>query len=159
MLGRRVSLSWQIFQSKDESQQIAVWWLLYWLTAPRQVLRSSTDDFSPPRLSGGWPEAGCTNVFDAQREASSVWHNTAQRKLSVSLPNNTEAPRYHCRSGRDANLEAFSYSPRDGSFAPLAARPSTCAKCPNLRFLSYWAGLPLQQPVISRVKLTCLTTV
>lgn len=55
----------------------------------------------------------------------------------VSVPNNTEAPRYHCRSGRDANLEAFSYSPRDGSFAPLAARPSTCAKCPNLRFLSY----------------------
>jgi hypothetical protein len=58
-------------------------------------------------------------------------------KAGVFLPNNKEAPRYRCRSGRDANLEAFSYSPTDGSFAPLAARPSTCAKCPNLRFLSY----------------------
>ena len=32
-------------------------------------------------------------------------------------------------------------------------------KCPNLRFLSYWAGLLSQRRVISRVKLTCLTTV
>ena len=59
----------------------------------------------------------------------------------------------------DSDLEAFSHKPSDGSFAPLACRPSTWTKCLNLRFLSYWAGLLLQQPVISRVKLTCLTTV
>ena len=38
---------------------------------------------------------------------------------------------------RDSDLEAFSHNPTDGSFAPLATRPSTCTKCPNLRFLSY----------------------
>ena len=60
---------------------------------------------------------------------------------------------------RDSDLEAFSHKPSDGSFAPLACRPSTWTNCLNLRFLSYWAGLLLQQRVISRVKLTCLTTV
>ena len=59
----------------------------------------------------------------------------------------------------DSDLEAFSHKPSDGSFAPLACRPSTWTNCLNLRFLSYWAGLLLQQQVISRVKLTCLTTV
>lgn len=72
-----------------------------------------------------------------RRKAPSVWHSTAMHKHSVFLPNNKEAPKYRCRSGRDADLEAFSHSPTDGSFAPLAPRPSTCAKCPNLRFLSY----------------------
>ena len=38
---------------------------------------------------------------------------------------------------RDSTLEAFRHNPTDGSFAPLATRPSTCTKCPNLRFLSY----------------------
>ena len=61
--------------------------------------------------------------------------------------------------GRDSDLEAFSHNPTDGSFAPLAPQPSTYTKCLNLRFLSYWAGLPWQQHIISRVKLTCLTTV
>lgn len=46
--------------------------------------------------------------------------------------------------GMDSDLEAFSCNPMDGSFAPLAVQPSTSTKCPNLQFLSYWAGLPLQ---------------
>lgn len=62
-------------------------------------------------------------------------------------------------SGLDSDLEAFSHNPSDGSFAPLAYQPSTWTKYLNLRFLSYWAGLPWQRRVISRVKLTCLTTV
>ena len=62
-------------------------------------------------------------------------------------------------SRRDSDLEAFSHNPSDGSFAALADRPTTWTKCLNLRFLSYWAGLLSQQPVNSRVKLTCLTTV
>jgi hypothetical protein len=84
--------------------------------------------------TAGWPSV-VTSL--GQRKAASVWHSTANGEASVFLPNNKEAPRYRCRSGRDADLEAFSHSPTDGSFAPLAARPSTCAKCPNLRFLSY----------------------
>ena len=62
-------------------------------------------------------------------------------------------------SRRASALEAFRHNPTDGSFAPPADRPSTCTKCPNLRFLSYWAGLLSRLQVISRVKLTCLTTV
>ena len=132
------------------------------LQHPDRYLGRLRDDFSPPRLSGVWPEAGkgsFRNITANTQGSISVACYGSAVKLSVSLPNNKEAPRYRCRSGRDTDLEAFSHSPTDGSFAPLAARPSTCAKCPNLRFLSYWAGLPLQQPVISRVKLTCLTTV
>ena len=33
--------------------------------------------------------------------------------------------RYRYMSGQDSNLEAFSYNPSDGSFAPLAYQPST----------------------------------
>ena len=40
-------------------------------------------------------------------------------------------------SGRDSDLEAFSLNPSDVSFAPLAFRPGTYTKYPNLRFLSY----------------------
>ena len=43
-------------------------------------------------------------------------------------------------SRTDSDLEAFSHNPTDGSFVPLPGRASTCTKCPNLRFLSYWAG-------------------
>ena len=56
-------------------------------------------------------------------------------------------------------LEAFRHNPTDGSFAPLVYRPRMCTKCPKLQFLLYWAALLSQLQVISRVKLTCLTTV
>lgn len=47
----------------------------------------------------------------------------------------------------------------DGGFPLLALQPSTYAKCLNLWFLSYRAGLPWQQHIISRVKFTYLITV
>ena len=62
-------------------------------------------------------------------------------------------------SSVDSDLEAFSHNPADGSFAPLAVQPSASAKCLNQRFVSYRVELLLQQRFISRVKLTCLTTV
>lgn len=62
-------------------------------------------------------------------------------------------------SSTDSGLEAFSHNPTDGSFAPLAAQPRANTNYPNQRFLSYYVELLLQQPYISRVKLTCLTTV
>ena len=58
-----------------------------------------------------------------------------------------------------SGLEAFSHNPADGSSAPLASRPSAKTNYLNQRFLSYWVELLLRRPVISRVKLTCLTTV
>ena len=82
----------------------------------------------------------------------------------------TDGPPYSCSpkitqrylslpSSTDSDLEAFSHNPTDGSFAPLPLQASANANCLNLRFLSYWAELLLQQHFISRVKLTCLTTV
>ncbi|KAJ3668724.1 hypothetical protein LUZ60_017895 [Juncus effusus] len=58
----------------------------------------------------------------------------------------------------DSDLEAFSHNPAHGSFAPLAFQPSAMTNCVNQRSsrtrLNYYRGT-----VISRVKLTCLTTV
>ena len=73
----------------------------------------------------------------------------------LSLPRETKS----LRSSTDSDLEAFNHNPTDGSFAPLPVQASAWASCLNLRFLSYWAELLLQQPFNSRVKLTCLTTV
>ena len=67
--------------------------------------------------------------------------------------------------GADSDLEAFSRNPADGSFSPLAFRPSEITDRPNRLFLSYWVELPWRRrflasiSIISRVKLTCLTTV
>ena len=49
-------------------------------------------------------------------------------------------------SSTDSDLEAFSHNPTDGSFAPLPFQASANANCLNLRFLSYWSELLLQQP-------------
>ncbi|KAL0449060.1 UNVERIFIED_CONTAM: hypothetical protein Slati_1462400 [Sesamum latifolium] len=61
-------------------------------------------------------------------------------------------------SSPDSDLEAFSHNPAHGSFAPLAFQPSAMTNCANQRFsrtrLNYYCDT-----VISRVKLTCLTTV
>jgi len=63
------------------------------------------------------------------------------------------------RSSRDSVLEAFRHNPTDGSFAALAAQPTAL---PNIRTngssrtkLDYCRD----DNLISRVKLTCLTTV
>ncbi|KAF1343648.1 hypothetical protein EJ07DRAFT_148244, partial [Lizonia empirigonia] len=62
------------------------------------------------------------------------------------------------RSGMDSDLEAFSHNPADGSFAAMPGQ--TAAKTNYLKRGSsrtkryyHWGK------VISRVKLTCLTTV
>lgn len=62
-------------------------------------------------------------------------------------------------SSTDSDLEAFSHNPTDGSFAPLLFQPRANTNYPNQQFLSYYVELLLQQHFISRVKLTCLTTV
>ena len=62
-------------------------------------------------------------------------------------------------SSTDSDLEAFSHNPTDDSFAPLTVQSRAITKYPTQRFLSYYVELLLQQQSISRVKLTCLTTV
>ena len=63
------------------------------------------------------------------------------------------------RTSMDSDLEAFSHNPTDDSFAALAAQPTAL---PNIRTngssrtkLDYCRD----DQLISRVKLTCLTTV
>ena len=62
-------------------------------------------------------------------------------------------------SSMDSGLEAFSHNPADGSLAPSAFQPGANTKYLNQQFLSYCVELLSRQQPISRVKLTCLTTV
>jgi hypothetical protein len=59
----------------------------------------------------------------------------------------------------DSDLEAFSHYPAHGSVAALAFQPAALTNYANKRFLSYFAWLLSEHLLISRVKLTCLTTV
>ena len=63
----------------------------------------------------------------------------------------------------DSGLEAFSRYPTHGSFSALTFPSTEFTNYVNQRFLSYWIGLLLcwrdNIYFISRVKLTCLTTV
>ena len=62
-------------------------------------------------------------------------------------------------SSMDSDLEAFSHYPADGSVAALPGRTAAKTNYLNQRFLTYLADLLSRRQVISRVKLTCLTTV
>ena len=66
---------------------------------------------------------------------------------------------YHRISSMDSGLEAFSRNPTHGSFSALTFPSTELTNDVNQRFLSYWIGLLSRQLIISRVKLTCLTTV
>jgi hypothetical protein len=59
----------------------------------------------------------------------------------------------------DSDLEAFSHYPTDGSVAALSYQTTALTNYPNELFLSYLVRLLSEHQVISRVKLTCLTTV
>jgi len=123
-------------------------------TTPRPVHKSSTDDLGPPPCQVSERES--REALWAARQGSR--DRDGVRRLS--FPEQSEgSDDIVALTRRDSALEAFRHNPTDGSFAPPADRPSTYTKCPNLRFLSYWAGLLSQRRVISRVKLTCLTTV
>src|SRR5579871_4655704 len=86
---------------------------------------------APRRPTDGGPGLGtpCEELKN-QRARSDRKH---PRHLALP-PKAHEARTVSLRSTRgDSDLEAFSRNPTDGSFAPLASRPSTCTKCPNLR--------------------------
>ncbi|GIX90055.1 hypothetical protein CEXT_427371 [Caerostris extrusa] len=79
------------------------------LTTPRPVPKSSSDDLAPTHHS---------QKIRIQSRGRAV--SATPRMLHIEQ---ASSPEYH--------------NPTDGSFAPLVTRPSTCTKCPNLRFLSY----------------------
>jgi len=62
-------------------------------------------------------------------------------------------------SSMDSDLEAISHNPTDGSFTALATQPTVLTNYLNQLFLSYLVGLLSRYLFISRVKLTCLSTV
>ena len=154
LLGRLVKLTRQIIQSKgwvsiDRSMVAALP-----STTPRPAHKSSTDDLGPPLCQVDTQES-CPTLWAEQQSSRD---RDGVRRLS--FPEQNRRPNgIVAMTRRDSALEAFRHNPTDGSFAPPLDRVSTCTKCPNLRFLSYWAGLLSQRPVNSRVKLTCLTTV
>ncbi|CDW85334.1 UNKNOWN [Stylonychia lemnae] len=59
----------------------------------------------------------------------------------------------------DSDLDAFSLYPTDVSFTALAFQPTVFTNYPEKPFLSYQTFLLSRYRFISRVKLTCLTTV
>ena len=123
-------------------------------TTPRPAHKSSTDDLGPPLCQVNEEES--YSVLSTEKQSSP--DRDGVRRLS--FPEQGRRPNgIVAMTRRDSALEAFRHNPTDGSFAPPTDRSSTCTKCPNLRFLSYWAGLLSQRRVNSRVKLTCLTTV
>ena len=62
-------------------------------------------------------------------------------------------------SGRDSDLEAFGHNPSDGSFGTIGLSAKHVNQMSEPAVPLVLKGLPLQRRVISRVKLTCLTTV
>ncbi len=127
-------------------------------TKPWPRIRSSTSHLAPgsPQTLGALQEMG--GARSSAPRSSNVWLSAPSAPGGrPAIPGQSKSRGAAVSSHSD--LEAFSHNPADGSFAPVAPQPSTRTKCLNLRFLSYWAGLLLQWQHISRVKLTCLTTV
>ena len=113
-------------------------------TTPRLAPRSSANDLAPQHctvmgmVSAG--EAGDSFVPQHALGPSRCGSSTAFPEYGTArivASQRRGTVRYRCVSGPASDLEAFSHNPSDGSLAPLAGQPSTCTKCPNLRFLSY----------------------
>ena len=107
------------------------------LTVPRSIIKSSTKDLTRPTF--------CITVkYRVDPKAIGTPTLVKVNIIAASM---------------DSDLEAFSHNPTDDSFAALAAQPTAL---PNIRTngssrtkLDYCRNNQL----ISRVKLTCLTTV
>ncbi|CAN6907197.1 unnamed protein product, partial [Brassica oleracea] len=127
------------------------------------------------RISARWPFPWTVRVIFAHEDSTSYTYQhvgpsrglrSERRFRRTDLANDTclWEPKLLLRVGNqaagacvasspDSDLEAFSHNPAHGSFAPLAFQPSAMTNCANQR-LNYYCDAG-----ISRVKLTCLTTV
>ena len=107
------------------------------LTVPRSIIKSSTEDLTRPTFE----------IAVKYRVDPKAIGTPTLVKVNIVA------------SSMDSDLEAFSHNPTDDSFAALATQP---AALPNIRTngssrtkLDYCQD----NKFISRVKLTCLTTV
>ena len=119
------------------------------------MFKSSAKDLSPLILE---------LTYSTQWHVVTFWYDVGNRinpHAIVITFRDLEEVEILLLSSMDSDLEAFSHNPTDDSFAPLAVQPRAITKYPTQRFLSYYVELLLQQRaiLISRVKLTCLTTV
>ena len=132
-LSQSPSLVGRIFDQRAYSQRIAVDVLLWRSQHPgryqsrMQGIRRPTLGLavSPTRGGRSCPPAGVDRWSARSAQRPTEASEQVGHKKTSSLVR------------RDSDLEAFSRKPADGSFAPVADRPSTRTKCPNLRFLSY----------------------
>ena len=120
------------------------------LTAPRssQVVCKGFTPAHIPFMKGddrGLSAPAARPKYGSQHKAYSDATNTCGTNIVVS--------------STDSGLEAFSHNLTDDSFAPLPDRTDADTNYPDEQFLSYYPRLLLRRPSISRVKLTCLTTV
>ena len=128
-------------------------------TSPRQVSKSSTEDSALPNLAVycvtkrqqvTWPRLLRMPYLHKGAVSSETKSNKPnypeEQTTGSTMPPLIRPPGPRSTYGivtvtrMDSSLEAFSYNPTDGSFVALTGRSTTCTKCPNLRFLSYWAG-------------------
>ena len=126
----------------------------------------------PSLLLAAKTKRGLLELIFLTHATSVATNNAGQKKYWSSL------------SSMDSDLEAFSHNPTDDSVSPLIFQSSEYTNYLNQRFLSYWVELLLRwlsfttidensrdafiykrhftvypHSFISRVKLTCLTTV
>ena len=127
------------------------------LTIPGSGIKSSTKDLSFPIFEIMFQREPFRGRLDA-REGIPQLYDVGQLGCLSLLALHRERW-ISSLSSMDSDLEAFSHNPTDDSFAALAAQPTAL---PNIRTngssrtkLDYCRDNQL----ISRVKLTCLTTV
>jgi hypothetical protein len=119
------------------------------LTVPRSLIKSSTKDLTWPSL-----EIVFWHTYTLVCSAAGVWCWYMTIATQVTVVKGGIIP-----ASMDSDLEAFSHNPTDGSFAALSfqttALPSIRTNGSSRTKLDYCRD----NKFISRVKLTCLTTV
>jgi hypothetical protein len=107
------------------------------LTVPRSIIKSSTEDLTRPTF--------CIAV-KYRVDPKAIGTPTLVKVNIVA-------------SSMDSDLEAFSHNPTDDSFAALAAQPTALPIIRTNGSSRTKLDYCRDNQLISRVKLTCLTTV
>jgi len=130
-------------------------------TAPRSIAKSSTEDLKP-----SMPEIIIRPILLLSGSCRPLGRHGQFFMVSGLAPYyclcTPKQARYYHHSRVDSSLEAFSFNPTDDSFASLSVRINAI---PNVRIngssrtKSNYCLDGIINKFISRVKLTCLTTV
>ena len=127
-------------------------------TVPGSIVKSYTKDLSLP-VCGTFVSASSALGLFRVRESLQWYGLGLLKSLYGRLYTVVGKAATSLLSSMDSGLEAFSRNPTHGSFSALTFPSTEMTNYVNQRFLSYWIGLLSQRHFISRVKLTCLTTV